>query len=1256
MNIINKIAVLTATLMVVVSFAEDRTMSFNSDIPVLPAPGEVVIDGEVDDWDLSGGVWSYNDPTLVDRYSVWTHLMWDDKGVYMLARYHDLHPLKNDTSGEDFHQSWKADCYQARVIFDSNTSDEHQMHINLFYSSRDERPYMIVKHGGFKAEPPYDATGPDRPDQLERWSSTMEKAGGKIAFKAWDDGEGYDLEAFWPWSYCRTSGLPMKAGETFVFGIEAMWGNNDGTRMVHRLADGIKDDTVNRIFMFRARTGWGSATLRSGGNLNIADEQRQLQAKRLRRFVDYDTYGSVPFTYELPDARDVSVVIDDDQGRRVRCLFGQYPRNQGEITDFWDCLDDNGNPVPAGRYKATVVHHKPVSLSFVNSAYSSATPPWVTEAGTKLWGSNHGHPTSVATRGDVTLLFFTGTEGGSGIQKIDDNGIIEWTDSNEFLDGTLDDRYAYGFSRSSWQQKTILFRFDLRNGAIVPFDDPDRTPSPMIMQEHDIPDESTLALGHGKLWALVPGRTLFRIEPATGEVEARLPAGDLVAVTDRNDTLFALYKDGRVATLDASAMPDVIFHAKGLKNPVRLGISYNEDRFAISDTDLNQVVIFGRNGKRIHTIGKAYTGADRPAGRFVQTNLIRPLGLDFDKSDRLWITEGVKSCKRVTCWSSRYKLLDQYWGQADYGAMAGFPITHNAAHFIAHGIEFKLDSKPDPWKKKTDEQAMIYHPELANERGIVYKFGKHEYACGVPGYNKPEYLRIFKRGKDDVFRAVVTITLPGQQMVDGKRVEFSASAWTDLNENGIKDEGEVVENIDFGRMYWSNGWVRPDLTILSVNGLTYSPQSFTKGGVPIYDFSAPVKVANWITPRDAQGSAGTPVMDDAGNVSDGIAFHTVDGRSGAWPNRYGRHDAPAAQRGVLIAPFRCNGVVEGIPNVGSITALGGDRGEWFLMTMDGIYLSNICQDSKGEITLDETFIGQESFGGFIWRDADSGEVLVQLGGPSYRIMRVNNLESCEKVFIDLTINEADLRESAEIIAKRRETEVREPDSIRIARVRRMPESPAPVMQAPAVPLIAGAADVRVTEPGNPARWFRVALAHDGRNLAAMFQVADPSPWMNSAGAYSHAFIGGDAVDLQLDIPGRGPVRLLAASVGGKPIAIYWQSKSEVEDNPTTYAVGNNVANAVKFDVVRRLDNAVVKVDKGFNAYTCLITVPLEELGLSPATAEELTGLVGVVYSNPAGDNRAARLYWHSKKTGLVSDVPSEARLTPKEWGTIYLDK
>jgi len=1236
-------------------WGDDRSMSFNTAVQVLPAPGPVVIDGRDNDWDLSAGVWSYNDPTLVERYSVWTHLMWDSKGVYFLGRYHDSTPMQNAAAGKDFQMSWRADCFQARVIFDDRTDAEHQMHINMYYSSPDQRPYMIIHHGGFRDKPPYDATGPMRKDQMEKYSPTMEKHGGEIVVRPWDSGKGYNMEAFWPWSYCRTSGQSLKPGEEFTFGIEAMWGNADGTLLSHRLADGIKDDTVNRIFMFRARNGWGAAVIRDRGGLDIAKQQIALHKARLRNFVDYDTHGSVPIAYSLPEKRDVTIAIDDANGQRVRNLFGQYPRDAGEIVDKWDCLDDDGAPVAPGAYTATVVHHRPIELTLVNSCYSSATPPWVTEAGSKLWGSNHGHPTGVATRGEVTILTFTGTEGGSGIQRIDDSGKIVWTDANEFLDAAVDEEFVYGLSRSSWQKKTLLFRFRLRDGHLTPFDDEKRTPSPALLDHAEIPNTASLALAGDELRALIPGIGMLRIDPKTGAVKEQLPCGTTLAVTDREGQFYTIENDGRVLS-HAKDGDKLLFQAKDLRDPVRLSVSQDGTRIAISDQGTNQVHVFDRSGRRLHTIGTSYEEKQRPAGRFVLDDLIQPLGTGFDHTGRLWISEAVGSCKRVTCWSPSCALLDQFWGQADYGAMSGFPLTFDSGRFVAHGIEFKLDPSPDPWRRKTNEHPLTFQPELAHERGFIVQYGGHEYALAVPGYNKMDHLSIFKRDDGGVFRQVVRLELAGRRLVDDKWVEVPGRGWIDRNENGKEDDGEVTENVDISGVYWANGWVRPDLTILTATGNLFRPSGVTASGVPLYDFSAPEKAPNWIGFADRQGSCGTPLIDAAGNISNGITYHTVDGKRGSYPNPYGRHDAPAAQRGLLIAPFRTNGVVEDVPGVGSVLALGGDRGEWFLLSMDGLYISNLCQDSKGNVALDETFIGQESFGGFFWRDTRTGKVYVQLGGASYRIMEVLGLDTTVKETRTLTIAAADLAASAKIVAERQQETVREPERLRIARVRALPDAPAPVMQPSSRPLIPGGVDVRVAERGNPQRWWRASLAHDGRALAIMFQVADPSPWKNGQGSYTHAFIGGDCVDLHLDVPDRGPIRLLAAPISGKPTAVYWQAASEEARNAITYMVENNPNNATRFDVVKRLTEADVKVATGFNSYTVLIRVALAALGLDGKGDTILDGQLGVIYSDPSGTNRAVRLYWHNKQTGLVSDVPSEARLTPKLWGEIVLDR
>jgi hypothetical protein len=1228
--------------------ADERTMSFNDTIQVVPAPGPVVIDGKVDDWDLSAGVWSYNDPTVVDRYSVWTHLMWDAKGIYFLARFNDLSPMRNAASGRDFAESWKADCYQARVIFDDRTPDEHQMPLNMYWSSTDRRAYMIVHHGGLKDAPPFDETGPARPDQLARWGATMEAAGGAIAMAPWADGKGYDMECFWPWSYCRTSGQPLAPGAMFTFGIEALWGNADGTGQGHRLADGIRDETVNRIFMFRARDGWGRAVISATGGLAISGQQRALQQERLRRFQDYGTYGSIPIAYTLAEAADVTVAIDDASGRRVRNLFGQHPRPAGAAQELWDGLDDEGNALPAGEYTATILHHRPIGLKLFNSVYSSATPPWVTERGALLWGSNHGHPTSVATRGDVTVLFFTGTEGGSGIQRIDDHGTILWRDGQEFLAGAIDDHFVYGLSRTAWQRRTLLFRYAVDGGQLTPFADPERSPSVQLLPDTDV-DDATLACAHGSVWALFPGRILQRRDPATGASQAERPAGALIALAEAGGRLYALAQGGAIVELDAQgAVAATVATVAGLAEPKRLACDAAGTRFLISDHGTNQVLLCDRGGAVLRRFGTAYAGAMRPAGAFVPTDLVRPMGPGFDHLGRIWIPEGATSCKRVGLWGADGALLDQFWGQADYGAMAGFPLTWDSTRFIAHGIEFALDPRPDPWHRKTAEQPLVFHPELADhQRGLVYRVEGREYACAAPGFGKPTALTIFRRDERKAFVPCVRLALAGKS---------GGRGWVDRNGDGKEDADEITEGIDYRTMYWSNGWVRPDLALMTTNGLLFIPTGFGAAGVPLYDFAHPKALPGWPEFKNGQGSAGTPIIDAAGDVSNGITWRTADGRTGRYPNPYGRHDAPAARRGLLIAPFRTNGVVEDVPGAGAITALGGDRGEWFLMTMDGLFVSALCQDIKGLVTLDETFIGAESFGGFIWRDGATGKVLVQLGGASYRLMEVTGLDSCVREQRRLNVTAEQIRQGAAIAQERQRQAVVEPARLRIAVARGAVREPAPPLQPLAKPLIDGAVDVRVAEDGDPARWWRAALAIQGGDLVAMWQVADPSPWRNGEGQFTHAFIGGDAVDLQLDIPGRGPVRILGARVGGQDTVVYWQAKAAAPDNPITYSVANNPGNATSFQVVKRLASASLATAVGPNAYTALLRIPLKELGLDQARGKEIAGVVGVIYSDPAGTNRAARLYWHDKHTGLVSDVPSEARLETKRWGPIDVDR
>jgi len=60
-------------------------------------------------------------------------------------------------------------------------------------------------------------------------------------------------------------------------------------------------------------------------------------------------------------------------------------------------------------------------------------------------------------------------------------------------------------------------------------------------------------------------------------------------------------------------------------------------------------------------------------------------------------------------------------------------------------------------------------------------------------------------------------------------------------------------------------------------------------------------------------------------------------------------------------------------------------------------------------------------------------------------------------------------------------------------------------------------------------------------------------------------------------------------------------------------------------------------------------VPLTVLGLAPAPGMRIKGDIGVLRGD--GKQTIQRVYWTNKATAIVSDVPTEAELTPSLWGT-----
>ena len=55
------------------------------------------------------------------------------------------------------------------------------------------------------------------------------------------------------------------------------------------------------------------------------------------------TQGPVELRYELPEKAYVTLVIEDEHGKRIRNLIGDAFRPTGRKVNYWDGADDEAN-------------------------------------------------------------------------------------------------------------------------------------------------------------------------------------------------------------------------------------------------------------------------------------------------------------------------------------------------------------------------------------------------------------------------------------------------------------------------------------------------------------------------------------------------------------------------------------------------------------------------------------------------------------------------------------------------------------------------------------------------------------------------------------------------------------------------------------------------------------------------------------------------------------------------------------------------
>jgi hypothetical protein len=192
---------------------------------------------------------------------------------------------------------------------------------------------------------------------------------------------------------------------------------------------------------------------------------------------------------------------------------------------------------------------------------------------------------------------------------------------------------------------------------------------------------------------------------------------------------------------------------------------------------------------------------------------------------------------------------------------------------------------------------------------------------------------------------------------------------------------------------------------------------------------------------------------------------------------------------------------------------------------------------------------------------------------------------------------------------------------------------------------------------------KAAVCISGDKLYAAFQTDDPKLLVNSGDSPHTLFKTGGAIDLMLGAdssadpkrrnPAAGDVRLVISQVKGKTVAMLYRSivpGSKGEPVPFSSPL-----RTIRFDRVDDVSDlvtlaaAVERDEKAKSQTACFeISVPLSTLGLHPQPGQTISADIGVLRGN--GFQTLQRVYWNNQSTGLTSDEPSEAELTPQLWG------
>jgi hypothetical protein len=691
--------------------------------------GKVTIDGKLDDWDLSGQIWSFADTSVRDSFSVKTAAMWDADHLYLSFLWRDPMPLNSIINPEfDPERGWVADAVQLRILADKQPS-----WITVWGFDKGRKPAV---HFYYWAGENQQSNGKKVLHYTGKAGEVALGDGIESAYAPLPDGKGFIHEMKVPWKLIYNQPHSMVVGQSIRMGMEFLWGSGTGRDFpMHRYADNMQPGTTSREFYWSAKNAWGNLTAVAEG------------LKEPRKYVEgtLKPQGTIAVRAQVPaTAAAFTLAIDDLQGNRVRNLAGGFgvadmsvanDGKQATVEVMWDGLDEQGKLVLPGTYKVHGLTHGGLNGYYEMSFYNPGTPPWQTDDTRGAWGADHAVPRLLARSGENIIITSDFAEGGYGTFAVKPDGTKAWSEKRGASVVAATAQHVYTVPNDWGVAGVQLLRLQAKDGKFAPF----------LREGKELP----MPLPFGALLGVAAPAAGAEVTPPPKARALGVAEGTMALATDDNRFwLFdaesaALIKqttleltgfagkypfafDGRqiwffrgadlmklaVADLKTEADPGakavvVPLRGKGVEAKAyqpgaaveKPGAIAVDDAGNVYVTDLGkdlQVKKFSAGGEWVGSFGKR--GGRARQGAFEPDGLRAMAGVAVDAAGNLWVAEASHFPRRVSVWTPEGAFKRDFIGNTGYAGQGSFIHDSDPTKGVAELNEIKLNPATHSWE------------------------------------------------------------------------------------------------------------------------------------------------------------------------------------------------------------------------------------------------------------------------------------------------------------------------------------------------------------------------------------------------------------------------------------------------------------------------------------------------------------------------------------------------------------------------------